>query len=98
MRAILAFELTSMMARPCDKDYVWSPENYDLILDTPIIEKLVCHPYLKEWTVRDLLTMPNKRGLILDKYPGFPDARPSAAVVSVLSNSIAANSPPPPLL
>ena len=86
------------MARPSDKDFVWSPDSYDIILDTPIIEKLVSHPYLKEWTVRELLTIPNKRALILDKYPGFPEARPTAAVVSVLSNSIAAISPPPPLL
>ena len=84
------------MARLCDKDFVWTPEFYDFILDTPICEKLASHPYIKEWTVRELLMMPNKRGLILEKYPSFPDARPSAAVVSHSIVNIAANSPSPP--
>ena len=82
------------MAQLSDKDYVWSPEIYDIILDPPIVEKLVSHPYIKEWTVRELLTMPNKSSLILDKYPGFPDARPSAAVESRSNVNIAAHSPP----
>ena len=85
----------SVMARWCDKDFVWTPELYDIILDTPIIEKLVSHPYLKEWTVRDLLMTPNKRGLILAKYPSFPDTRPTAAVVSHSNVNIAADSLPP---
>ena len=72
-------------------------DNYELFLDTPVIEKLVSPPYFKEWTVRELNSIPAKRNLILEKYPGFPDARPTAAVVSDITNVFAANSNSPPL-
>ena len=86
------------MARVCDKNFIWTVDIYDAILDTTVNEKLVSPPYFKEWTVRELISIPAKRNLILDKYPGFPATRP-AAVVSSFTNDFAAISPsPPPLM
>ena len=87
------------MARVSDKNFNWTVDIYDAILDTTVVEKLVSPPYFKEWKVSDLLSIPAKRHLILDKFPGFPATRPAAAVVSSVSNDFAATSPsPPPLI
>ena len=37
--AILASDLARGMARPTDKDFLWTAEYYDIYLDTPIIER-----------------------------------------------------------
>ena len=71
MCAILASVLSSVMARPSDKNFTWTVEYYDMFLDTPLIEKLVSPPHFKK---RELVTIPAKRKIILEKYPGFPDA------------------------
>ena len=97
VHAILASNLC-VMARPSDKNFIWTVDNYEFILDTPVVEKLVSPPYFKEWTVRELISIPAKRNLILDKYPGFPVTRPSTAVVSDFTNDNAAISPSPSLM
>ena len=70
-------------------------EYNDIYLDTPIIERFVSLLYIKEWTIRELTKVRNKRALIKEKYPGFPDERPTAAVVSTNSVNNAANFPSP---
>ena len=53
--AILASVLSSVMARPSDRDFIWNADYYVLFSDTLLIEKLVSPPYFKERTIRELL-------------------------------------------
>ena len=86
-----------MAITPTCKDFVWTQDTYDVFLDATVLEQTLSHPYYKEWTIRELIDVPNKWNLVTAKYPTFPRTRPdAAAVVRNSVNNIAADSLPPP--
>ena len=85
-----------MASMPSNKDFVWTREFYDAFLDTSIYEQTLNPPYFKEWTIRELIKIPNKWSLVTGKYPSFPKERPdNAAMVNHYTVNVAANSSPP---